>query len=191
MNDHDLILIIDMQNVYKQGQKWACRDFDGAAQNICRLVQELEKRNSRAQIMLTEFLEPREPAGTWCDYNKENAAVNHDAWLNDLASQIKPLAERYPLFSKSKYNSLEIPAVRAAAIAARDQDGSVILTGVVAECCVLWTACAAVDLGCKTIYLTDAVSGLDREKEQAAELVLSGLDPLQTRLMTTEEYLSE
>ena len=31
MKEADLILIIDMQNVYREGQPWACRDFDGTA----------------------------------------------------------------------------------------------------------------------------------------------------------------
>lgn len=60
-----------------------------------------------------------------------------------------------------------------------------------AECCVLSTVFALIDAGIYTIYLTDGVSGLDREKEASTELVLSGLAPLHVSMMTVEEYLRE
>jgi nicotinamidase-related amidase len=50
----------------------------------------------------------------------------------------------------------------------------VVVTGVVAECCVLSTVMELIDAGIYTVYLTDGVSGLDREKEAATELILSG-----------------
>ena len=94
---------------------------------------------------------------------------------------------RYPLYSKSVYSSLAIPEVLAAA---RRAD-RVIVTGVVAECCVLSTVWALIDAGIYTVYLTDAVSGFDVPKEDATKLVLSGLSPLHVAMMTTEEYLEE
>lgn len=70
------------------------------------------------------------------------------------------------------------------------QAGRVVVTGVVAECCVLSTVLALMDAGIYVVYLTDGVSGLSREKEAATELILSGLSPLQIALMTTDEYLA-
>ena len=64
-----------------------------------------------------------------------------------------------------------------------------VITGVVAECCVLSTVFALIDAGIYVVYLTDGVSGLDREKEAATELILSGLDPLHVHMMTVREYL--
>ena len=61
---------------------------------------------------------------------------------------------------------MSIPEVRAAAEAAE----RVVLTGVVSECCVLSTAFAAIDMGCHVVWLKDAVSGFDRDKERGAEL---------------------
>ena len=82
---------------------------------------------------------------------------------------------------------MSIPEVRAAAEAAE----RVVLTGVVSECCVLSTAFAAIDMGCHVVWLKDAVAGFDRDKERGAELMLEGLSPVHTTLMTTEEYLGE
>lgn len=189
MRKEDLVLVIDMQNVYRAGQKWACRDFDGAAARIVDTAAAADRAD--AELIVTAFLPPAFPEGDWRHYNTKYAAINADPWLNALADEIAPLAETHPYFPKSTYNALDHPDVRAAALRARDCGGRVVLTGVVAECCVLWTACAAIDLGCHVLYLTDAVSGLDRPKEAAAELVLSGLAPLQCELMTTAEYLSE
>ncbi len=69
--------------------------------------------------------------------------------------------------------------------------GRVVLTGVVAECCVLCTALEAMDMGCKVIYLRDCISGFTKEKEAATELILSGLSPLHVQIMTMQEYLDE
>lgn len=189
MRKEDLILVIDMQNVYREGQAWACRDFDGAAARTLRVAEAADCEG--VPLMVTAFLPPAAPKGDWRDYNEKYAAINADPWLNALADAIAPLAETHTYCPKSTYNALDCPEVRAAALGARDRGGRVVLTGVVAECCVLWTACAAIDLGCHVLYLTDAVSGLDRPKEAASELVLSGLAPLQCELMTAADYLSE
>ena len=45
--------------------------------------------------------------------------------------------------------------------------------------------------GIYLIYLKDGSAGLDKPKEAANELVLSGLCPLHLNMMTTEEYLNE
>lgn len=189
MKKEDLILVIDMQNVYREGQEWACLDFDGAAARTRDVAAAADREG--ASLIVTAFLPPETPEGDWRHYNEKYAAINADSWLNALADEIAPLAETHPYCPKSTYNALDHPDVWAAALGARDRGGRVVLTGVVAECCVLWTACAAIDLGCHVLYLTDAVSGLDRPKEAASELVLSGLAPLQCELMTTADYLAE
>lgn len=191
MKKEDVLLVIDMQNVYRQGQPWACRDFDKVVWNVNRIVEEMEKRYKNPQVVLTEFQAPQNPFGTWKDYNEIYAEQNADTWLNALADEMKGLKERYPVYAKSTYSAMTIPEILALARHAQMNGGRLVLTGVVAECCVLWTACAAIDLGCKVIYLTDAVSGFDLAKEQASELMLQSLAPLQCKVMSTEEYLAE
>ena len=48
-----------------------------------------------------------------------------------------------------------------------------------------------IDAGVYTVYLTDATSGLTKEKAAATCLTLEGLSPLHVKLMTTEEYIME
>ena len=82
---------------------------------------------------------------------------------------------------------MHIPEVKQAALKA----DNVVVTGVIAECCVLFTVFDLIDLGCHVIYVTDAVSGLNAEKEKAAVQTLVGLSPLHVSLMTTEQYLHQ
>lgn len=183
MKRKDLLLVIDMQNVYTDGQKWACMDTEGAAERVNQII------NSHIcdDVIFTRFLPSDNPTGVWKDYNRVNADVNADVFANEMMPQFAAQLKKYPLYTKSVYSSLAIPEVLEAA---RNAD-RVVIAGVVAECCVLSTVCALIDEGIYTVYLTDGVSGLDREKEAAVELILSGLSPLHLEMMTVEQYLAE
>lgn len=183
MRKDDLILVIDMQNVYEKGEPWACLDTDGAAENIVRILDRVPKD----QVVFTRFLPPEHPEGAWKVYNETYRDINEDAYLNDMIPRLKERSEGYRMIDKSTYSSLRDPELCGRAKRA----GRLVLTGVVAECCVLATAFDAIDLGCHVMYLTDAVSGFDKPKEEGTVLTLSGLSPVHTSLMTTEEYLTE
>lgn len=186
MKHNDLLLIIDMQNVYTTGQKWACLDTEGAAERVIHLLKQMENEDCQ-NIIFTRFLASETPTGVWKEYNIENAAINADTWANEMLPEFSLWLTKYPLYTKSVYSSLAIPEVLTAA----QKADRVIIAGVVAECCVLSTVLALIDEGIYTIYLTDGVSGLTKEKEEATELILSGLSPLHVNLMTVEEYLHE
>jgi nicotinamidase-related amidase len=179
---NDLLLVIDMQNIYTRGQEWACLDTEGAAARIKKIIRSGKCQNT----IFTCFLPPENPSGVWADYNKKYAQINADEWGNSMLPEFEEELKHYPLYSKSVYSSLAIPEVLEAAKKA----DRVIITGVVAECCVLSTVLALIDEGIYTVYLTDGVSGFDIPKEEATKLVLSGLSPLHVSMMTTEEYLS-
>lgn len=169
-----------MQNVYTRGQEWACLDTEGAAERIRRILSA-----DCADVVFTKYIAAEYPSGVWADYNRKYQQINSDPWLNQLVDGLRETAERYPCYEKSVYSSLAIPEVRAAA----ERAGRVVVSGVVAECCVLSTVLELIDAGIYVVYLTDGVSGLDRPKEEATELILSGLAPLHLCFMTVEEYL--
>ncbi len=183
MKTNDLLLIIDMQNVYTTGEEWACLDTEGVAKRLLRIIDAKEDNN----VIFTRFLANETPEGVWKDYNNKYKKINDNAWANEMLPEFKDVLEKYPLYTKSVYSSLAIPAVQAAAKKAT----RVIISGVVAECCVLSTVLALMDEGIYMIYLTDGVSGLTKEKEEATELILSGLSPLHLDFMTVDEYLHE
>lgn len=183
MKKNDLLLVIDMQNVYTAGQEWACLDTKGAARRVLRIIASGICNN----VIFTRFLASDAPVGVWKNYNLQNESVNEDEWANEMLPELIPWTEKYPLYTKCVYSSLAIPEVLEAAKKA----DRVIISGVVAECCVLSTVLALIDEGIYTVYLTDGVSGLTKEKEEAAELILSGLSPLHIAFMTVDEYLGE
>jgi len=183
MKKDDLFLVIDMQNVYKKGGKWECRDTVGAAERIRKIIDA-----GMTNVIFTRFIaNEKNPYGVWKDYNVKYQSVNSDEYANRMVDELAEPLKQFPLYTKGVYSSLAVPEVLQAAKKA----GRVVVSGVVAECCVLSTVLALMDEGIYVIYLTDAVSGLDEPKEKATELIFSGLSPLHVRMMTTSEYLDE
>ena len=179
----DLLLIIDMQNVYAKGGAWECLDAEGAARNILRIVES----GAVDSAVITKFIASNSPHGVWKDYNHKYKAINEDENANELLPQIAALSSRFPVYQKPLYSALCVPQVKEACLAAR----RVVVSGVVDDCCVLSTVFGLIDEGVYAVYLTDATSGLSKEKASATEVTLGGLSPLHVRLMSTEEYLSE
>ena len=174
MSNHDLLLVIDLQNVCTEGQPWACCHIRQAARNIRRLLD----AGVCGEVLFTRFVR---------EYNRVNAAVNADAFANAMLPEMAPYLERYPLLDKSVYSSFSIPKVREAAARA----DRVVVTGVVAECCVLSTVLAGIDLGHRMVYLTDAVAGVTPESEAQAEAIVSYLTVPHTEVLTTGAYLEQ
>ncbi len=193
MQKGDLILVTDMQNVYTHGQPWACLDTENVAARIKKICDQADKINAQPghesdiQIISTAFLSPISPTGTWIEYNKKYDDINASEWLNEIMPSLKETVHSHILYTKSVYSSMKINEIQREALKAK----RVILTGVVAECCVLFTAFDAIDLGCKVIYLSDGVSGFTKEKEDASILTLTGLSPLHCQIMTCSEYENE
>ncbi len=192
MKKEDLILVIDMQKVYESGQPWACGNVTGAVWNISKLLDKvIEMENNAPSAMLTRFIaaDQEDAVGVWSHYNDINREINEDPVMNEFIPEIARYVEEFPYYDKCTYSCFSQPYVRAAADKVMVHGGAIVLTGVVAECCVLSTFFHGTDLGYHFIYLTDACAGLDDETEAAVVKVLEGLSPLHVEFMTTEEYL--
>ena len=179
----DLLLVIDMQKVYAEGEPWACRETDRVCDNLLRVLDS----GKPDKVIFTRFDAPEEPVGCWAEYNSTYAQINADQRLGELMDPIAKASEGYPVYSKQTYSSLPIPEV-ASAVAAADR---VVVTGVVAECCILATVEGLIDAGAKVVYLKDAVAGQSVEFEQMVEKIVASFAPIHTSVMTVEEYLSE
>lgn len=187
VKDGDLLLVIDMQNAYTKDGPWACPNMERAADRIVTLIDS----GQFEQIIFTRFDTPQNPVGTWNDYNTINREINENAFLNDLIPQLKPYAKNYPVYSKCTYSSMTVPEIQTAVQACIKRGGSLVLTGVVSECCVLATAFRAIDMGCPVVYLTDACAGSSDKLEDAVADVLAGLDYVQTTILDTAGYLEK
>lgn len=179
----DLLLVIDMQNVYLPEEEWACPKAKEAVKNIKNLLD----REVIEKVVFTKFVKPEQPVGTWKDYNKEYAAINENLYLNEMMKEMQPYLKQWPMYEKSIYSSMRIPEILEAARNAEH----VLITGVVAECCVLATMIDAIDEGHKVIYLTDCVAGMSEENEDAVKRVAECFSPMHVKVMDSHKYLGE
>ncbi len=178
----DLLLVIDMQNVYRQNEKWACWQTEQAAQNIVKIIE-----SKKCHVAFTRFIASKKPRGVWQNYNAENADVNGSKFLNEYHPALVPYLAHFPLFTKSTYSSLKNRRLKKLCRKAK----RVIISGVVTECCVLATIFELIDEGVYTVFISDAVSGAGESQDLAVQNVLSGLSPLHVKIATTKEYLEE
>lgn len=178
------ILVIDVQNVYLSGQKWACVSIDAAQANIRRLCA----ARKQERIVFTRYIPFAHPEGVWKDYNRINAEVNGNAWLNELTDEMKAAAGgcNAPIVDKPYYSAWKSAEVRKL-LAEAD---TVVVAGVVADCCVLSTVFDLIDAGKYVVYLKDAVSGVSKATEEATVTVLSGLEYVHLKIATTGDYLA-
>ena len=183
----DLLLIVDMQNVYREGEPWACLDTDKAAAKIKRLLE----AGKADEVIFTVFEASENPAGTWEEYTREYADINKDVRLNALMEELVPYTNGkkadYPVYGKSTYSSYSIAQVQEAVSRAE----RVVVCGVVAECCILATVESLIDAGAKVIYLKDAIAGQTKEMESAVEKIVESFSTMHTELMTVEAYNRE
>ena len=144
-------------------------------------------------VLLTRYIAPadEDAQGVWADYNRENRAINENPVMNEFIPAIARYVEEFPYIDKCTYSCFSNEYVRVAADRSMVHGGRIVLTGVVAECCVLATFFEGTDAGYRFIYLTDACAGVDADSERAVQTILQGLSPLHVELMTTAEYIAE
>ena len=183
MKKNDLLLVIDMQNVYLPGEEWACPSMPEAIRNIRALLD----ADVAERVIFTRFVPPDPAVGTWKAYNEENAAVNASTYLNEMVSELQPFMRKWPVCGKSIYSSCRIPEV-AEAMKHADR---LVLAGVVAECCVLATMMEAIDCGYKTVFLTDCISGQSEQNEMCIRRIAESFAPVHTEVMDVRSYLEE
>lgn len=179
----DLLLVVDMQNVYLPNEEWACPKVKDAIKNIKNLLD----REIVEQVIFTKFVKPERPFGTWNDYNKEYAHINENVYLNEIVKEFHPYLSKWPVYEKSIYSSMRVPEILEAA---RKAD-HILIAGVVAECCVLATMIDAIDEGHRVIYLSDCTAGMSEENEEAVKKLAESFSPMHTRVMDSHTYLGE
>lgn len=189
MKTNDLVLVIDVQNVYMEGQPWACQHTSEAITNIKKIIKKADEQKNR--VIFTRFIADDNARFGWKKYNEINREVNENPWMNEIADDLKTAAGTHEIYDKSVYSALAVPAVRQACFDASEKGGRIILTGVVDDCCVLSTFFAALDDGAELVWIKDAIAGINEEKHHSAEVVVEGLAYCHCSLVNTEDYLKE
>ena len=177
----DLLILIDFQNVYLPGQPWACPTMEQSVENTLKILHSPDAPD----YVLTKYMPSADPVGRWKQYNEEYAEINADEFLCDFPDPIRQIMTDDNVIIKDTYSSMKAAALRSAL----EGKKRVVLTGVVAECCVLATMLDAIDLGYEVIYLYDCVSGLTPENEQLVRILAESFSPIHTRVMSSAEYM--
>ncbi len=178
----DLLVVVDMQNVYLEDQPWACTNTS----EIAETIQELIDLGVCDNVVFTRYIAPEDPVGTWVDYNEAYADINSNEWYNEIVDTLLSYTEEYPTYDKSTYSSYGNEEFKQLCL----QADRIIVTGVMAECCVLATVIDGIDTGTPIVYLSDAVAGSSEEYEQEAEDIVAFASPLHTTIMTSDEYIA-
>jgi nicotinamidase-related amidase len=181
----DLLLVVDMQNVYRPDEEWACPGFPDAAAHI-RSLLDSPLCGTKFDVIFTVYEAASDPVGCWKDYNEIYREINEDTRLAQIDATLAPYLQTWPLYRKSTYSSLSIPEI-AQSLGKYD---SVVLSGVVAECCIVSTALALIDAGAHVIYLSDAVAGQNAGNEAAICRLVESFAPIHTEVCSTEAYLA-
>ena len=181
----DLMLVIDVQNVYFPGQPWACPSLPRTVNNI-KMLLDSPACGRKFDVLFTQYLAAKEPKGRWAQYNAEYREINEDPDLSEIAGSLKPYLDKWPVCDKHTYSSCYIPEIREA-ISRYDR---ILLTGVVAECCILATMTSLIDEGAHVCYLKDAISGQSQEWEDMIEKIAASFAPIHTEVLSTEDFLS-
>lgn len=172
----DLLLIVDMQNVYLPGNEWECPSIYGTIRKIRYLL------DKGVDAAFTRFVKPQ-PIGTWENYNKVNEKINNSIYLNDIVQELKLYTNKFPVYDKSTYSSWtdEVKDVS-------EKYDRIILCGVVADCCILSTLFSIIDSGKKLIYLTDCISGKSYDNEKMIQKLVKNFSPIHVSIMDTKTY---
>jgi nicotinamidase-related amidase len=180
MKDDDLLVVIDMQRLFREPESpWHVPGFEELAEPISRLSEAAGDR-----VIYTRFLIPETIAGSWRPYYATFSAVadpKNAEWL-ELA---------VPYDGRAK-DTLDRPIFNAWGERLRESAGepaTLVLCGVATDCCVISTALPAADDGAFVRVVEDACRGSSERSHEAALTVLRGYAP-QVEVTTVERELA-
>lgn len=180
MNLEDAWLVgVDLQHVFGDpASPWASAQYPRAVVGTARLLPAFVGRT-----VLTRFVAPGTPTGAWGPY--------YAAWPFALVPDEDPLYALAPELADQGLPVVTEPTFGkwGPALAAAVQGaGTLVLTGVSTDCCVLSTALAAADAGVAVRVVTDACAGASEADHQRALDAMALYAPLVT-LTTVAEVL--
>ena len=178
----DILLAIDIQNAYKIGQPWGCPNIDAVISNTIKLL-ESDKFDT---AFFTRHIPSPTPAGTWKKYNDHYDQINSSPHLSRLVPELLPHTKHHTVIEKSTYSAASaLPAALFQVPLPR-----IVITGVVAHCCVLSTIMSLIDKGNEIVYLNDAIAGQHTDFEEMTRSIIKSFSPIHTHILTTAEYLN-
>ncbi|GAA1365751.1 isochorismatase family protein [Arthrobacter rhombi] len=172
------LVVIDLQQAFRQEGQWHVPRFDAAAARIAELIEAM------GDPLFTRFVpDPAEP-GSWGAY--------YERWDQMRLPPQDPVWDLVcPGYDGGA--TLDLPTFGKWGEAMAQQvpvGGELIVAGVATDCCVLSTVLAAVDAGRFATVVTDACAGQDDAAHEGALAMMGLLSPM-VRLVTCDELLAE
>jgi len=152
-----LHVAVDMQRLFAEHTVWQAPALAGITARV-----EAIARHAPADTVLTRFVTPAAPEdanGAWRGYYRHWREVTLERMSPDLLDIVEPLAALAPparVCDKTTHSGFTSGGL--AALARDSHAGTLVLTGVETDVCVLGTALDAVDLGYHVVVVEDAVA---------------------------------
>ncbi|MGW6172261.1 cysteine hydrolase family protein [Arthrobacter sp. NPDC055138] len=168
------LMVVDMQHAFSlPDSRWGMSTYGAARLGIEALASLFGER-----IVWTRFVPPAQPSGRWIDYYKRwpefteqaTASADPSPWALDMGALGEAPKHVVSATTFSKWVPEQLPE---ALLSARH----IVLTGVAYECCVLATALAAIDDGCRVHVVTDAVGAGSEPLGRATTTILDTRSP--------------
>ena len=173
------LVVIDPQRIFASPDSpWGSPMFPGIVEPVRRLAGA-----HRGRTVLTRWVAPERPAGSWALYMAEWPFAQRpaDDPLFGLGDEVADLADHVvtaPTFGKWGPDLVALAGATP----------HLVLAGVSTDCCVVSTALAAADAGATVTLVSDACAGSTPENHAAA-LHVMGLYPPQITVATADEVL--
>jgi nicotinamidase-related amidase len=157
-------LCIDMQRLFAPGGPWPTPWLKRTVPNISRICGSLP-------TIFTRFVPPatqEDAVGSWRRYYERWSHVTGnqlDAGMLDLVPELQNFASEATIFDKGGYSAFSAPDL------GRHLSNSgirgLVITGTETDVCVLATVLDAVDLGLRTMVVSDGVCSSSDESHDA------------------------
>lgn len=183
-------LCVDMQNLFARETDWHTPWMERVLPNVERI-----SRAHAAQTVFTRFIparNAREAPGTWQRYYERWSAMTLEELEPDMVELVPSLAELVPparVFDKTFYGPwLEGDLDRQ--LKGRGID-TLVVTGGETDVCVLAAVLGAVDLGYRTVLVTDGLCSSSDETHDALMKLYRNRYGYQIETVTTDVVLEE
>jgi nicotinamidase-related amidase len=182
-------LCVDMQRVFAEATPWQVTWMD----KVLPAVAEVVGRHTERTIF-TRFITPDNPEqmpGTWRAYYRKWQDMTLAKLPPEMTTLVPELARFVPparVFDKMTYS----PWINGKLDAHLRSNvvETIVISGGETDVCVLAAVLGAIDLGYRTIVLTDAVCGSADETHDASLKLLGDRFSAQLELMPTEVFLA-
>lgn len=181
-------LCIDMQSIFSKDSPWAIPRLERILPNICLLTEAYSSRT-----IFTRFIPAQSPefaGGNWVRYYKhwESMTLNN---ICHTALEIVPQLKKYVppalVVDKTVYSPWFTNELKS--FLETDKIDTLLISGAETDVCVLATVLGAVDIGYRTIIVTDAICSSSNASHKALQYFYSERLAFQIETASTTEVL--